>query len=84
MAITVHQVIAFMRLAEGLATLTGPEKKSFVLYQIQSTPGFSELDSIPFLEELIEVLVSVDRKDFDLGVQATKGCLARLCKKIHN
>ena len=84
MAITVHQVIAFMQLAEGLATLTGSEKKSFVLRQIQSAPGFSELDSIPFLEELIEVLVSVDRKDFDLGVQAAKGCLARLCKKIHN
>ena len=74
-------VVGFMRVAERVTNFqTGVEKKEFVLRQIRQTMG-TEIDPriLPFVESLIDNLVSLDRGDLELGLKKTRGCLTRMC-----
>ena len=69
-------VVNAMHMAERDRSMIGTEKKSFVLQRVKSELGETTFERYqPLLEVLIDLLVSISRKEIELVLNKTKRCL---------
>ena len=69
-------IVDAMHIAESDRSMIGQDKKAFVLQTVKTILGPESYDRYaPLLEILIDLLVSISRKDVELMLNRTKKCL---------
>ena len=74
-------VIDTMHVAESDRSMSGQDKKLYVLKVLRMVMGVTTFGRYaPLLEILIDLIVCISRKEIDLLLNKTSICLFNLCK----